>query len=399
MSEKKKTPQLFILLFLLSFGNVLGLMYSAAMPDLTTYFNVSKEVAQQTLVLYLAGFGAGQLIYGPISSAIGRKYAIYIGCAAAIAGSLLCILAIEKKLFTLLLAARFLTSLGTACGLSMTFTMVSDAFSYAEAKKKISVLLGGFAFFPAVGIYIGSLLTEYASWESCFYFMTIYSVFIFTLTIFLPETVKVRDVGHLHPLHMLRVYFSHFKHVLFLFCSLILGVSGGVIYIFAAEAPFIAISQLDLPPNLFGLLNLIPFFGLFLGGFFSSYISSKFHPKTLIFGGALIYSLASFLMLLSFEVGLITPSTLFLFPMAIFFSFPMVFSSSSLLGISISTQKSYASSLINFLQIMIGAGIMETVFFFPIENAAVLPFVYSIVGAVLLLLWGVLYFLPVKTQN
>ena len=184
-----------------------------------------------------------------------------------------------------------------------------------------------------------------------------------------------------------------------LFCSLILGVGGGVVYIFAAEAPYIAIDQLHMAPNLFGLLNLIPFFGLFLGGFFSSYVSSRLFPKTLILMGSLIYCFASLFMLLSFKMGVVNPSTLFLFPLIIFFSFPMIFASSSLLGMSISSQKSYASSLINFLQIMIAVGIMEMVFLFPIEHAAVLPFVYSIVGGVLLVLCAILYALPIKNPS
>lgn len=396
MASKQKVPQIFILLFLFSFSNVLGLMYSAALPDLTAFFGVSKSSAQQTLVLYFAGFGLGQLIYGPLSSAIGRKNAIYIGCSIAILGSLLCIFAIKEKLFFLLLIARLMTALGAACGLSMTFTMISDVFDHTEARQKISVLLGGFAFFPAVGIYIGGLLTHYYSWESCFYFMAFYSLFILTLTLFLPETLKERDISHLHPIRMLQTYFSHFKHSLFLFCSMILGVSGGVIYIFAAEAPYIATNQLKISPDLFGLLNLIPFFGLFLGGFFSSYISNKFTPKALILIGALIYFISSVFMFISFEIGFITASSLFIFPLVIFFSFPMIFSSSSLLGISISPHKSYASSLINFLQIMVGFLIMEIIFFFPADNANVLPLVYSIIGIILLILCAGLKFLPTE---
>lgn len=371
-------------------------MYSAALPDLTSYFGVSKDIAQQTIVLYLAGFGMGQLIYGPISSAIGRKNALYIGCSIAILGSLLCIFAIEEKLFTLLLAARVVTAIGAASGLGMTFTMISDSFSHEEAKQKVSILIGGFAFFPAVGIYIGGLLTKYYSWESCFYFMAFYALFILTLTFFLPETLKEKDPSNLHLIQILRVYFSHFRHMLFLFCSLILGVSGGVVYIFAAEAPFIALDQLHISPDLFGLLNLIPFFGLFVGGFFSSHISSKLLPKALILTGSLIYFISSIAMLVSFEVGYINASSLFIFPLAIFFSFPMIFSSSSLLGISISPHKSYASSLINFLQIMIGVAIMETVYFFPIENATILPLYYSCVGVLLLILFGILNLLPAK---
>src|SRR5437868_6291981 len=99
MAYTLRKPQTLILLFLFSFSNFLGLMYSAALPDLTAYFGVEKWAAQQTVVLFLFGFGVGQLIYGPLSSAIGRKNAIYIGCTIAILGSIICVLAIKMNFF------------------------------------------------------------------------------------------------------------------------------------------------------------------------------------------------------------------------------------------------------------------------------------------------------------
>ena len=396
MAHKEKKPQLTILLFLFSFSNVLGMMYVASLPSLTTFFGIEKGIAQQTIALFLVGYALGQLIYGPLSSALGRKVAIYIGCCLALIGSLICVLAIEIQSFSLLLIGRLVTALGSASGLSMTFTMISDVFTHAEAKKKISLLIGAFALFPAVGIFIGGLLTEYISWKSCFYFMLIYCVFILVLSFFLPETLKEKDSSHLHPLRVLKTYFSHFRHLVFLFCSLILGISGGIIYIFAAEAPYIAINQLGTSPDLFGLLNLIPFFGLFVGGFFSSFISSKLSPKRLILLGTLIYFVSSLIMLASFQLNYVNVNTLFFIPLAIFFSFPLIYSSSSLLGISISPHKSYAASLINFIMLMIAVLIMESLFLFPSPEAVILPAIYSCIGVILIFLWIVLRLLPTE---
>ncbi len=393
-----KKPPILIMLFLFSFSNFLGLMYSAALPELTLYFKVEKAVAQQTIVLFLLGFSLGQLIYAPLSSGIGRKKAIYFGCCLAFFGSFICVLSIELKYFFLLLLGRLITALGSSCSLSMTFIMISDVFSQEEAKKKISILIGGFAFFPALGILIGGILTDYLSWKDCFYFMLLYSVFILTLCTFLPETLKKERREKIHPLHALKTYLEHFKYPIFLLCALIMGVAGGVIYIFAAEAPYIAINQLKISPNLFGVLNLIPFVGLFLGGIFSSRLSSKFSPKSLILSGASVYVISSLFMLASFLEKYVNINTLFFFPFAMFFSFPLLFSNSSLLGISESPHRAYASSLINFLQILVAALIMEISFFFREEKATTLPSIYLAIGITLVLLWIILKSLS-RTKN
>jgi len=399
MEQAQKKLPIFILLFFFSFGNVLGIMYSAALPDLATFFQIGKGFAQQTVILFLVGYAIGQLIYGPLSSALGRKPAIYIGCVGAFLGTLLCILGIKLESFSLLLGGRFLTALGSSCGLCMTFMMMQDVFSPLEAKKKISILVGAFACFPAVGIYIGGVLTEHFSWEYCFYFMLLYSLAILILCSFLPETLKEKDIRHIHPIRILKTYFSQVNHYVFLFCSIILGIAGGIVYIFAIEAPYIAINQLQITPDLFGMLNLIPFFGLFLGGFFSSYISGKFSSRTLILMGALLFSLGSFLMLICFQFGFVNINTLFVLPMLIFFSFPVLFSSTSLLGISVSSNKSYASSLINCIQAVIAVSVMELITIFPSEKATALPIVYSIIGVVLLCLWGILKVLPIGEKK
>ena len=66
---------------------------------------------QLVVSLFFLGFGVGQLFYGPLSDAAGRKPAAYVGLALFIAGSLLALL---SRAFPMMLAARLLQGIGVA---------------------------------------------------------------------------------------------------------------------------------------------------------------------------------------------------------------------------------------------------------------------------------------------
>jgi len=50
-----------------------------------------------------------------------------------------------------------------------------------------------FAISPAIAIGIGGFLTVQFGWLSCFYFLTLYSFFLFIVTFCLPETCPEID--------------------------------------------------------------------------------------------------------------------------------------------------------------------------------------------------------------
>lgn len=48
-------------------------MYLPSMPTIARDFGVTEGDVQMTLNSYLIGFAAGQLVYGPMADALGRK--------------------------------------------------------------------------------------------------------------------------------------------------------------------------------------------------------------------------------------------------------------------------------------------------------------------------------------
>lgn len=385
--QTRKKPQLFILFFLISFMNILALLYSAALPDLTKYFQITKDQAQQTIAFFLLGFSFGLLFYGPLSNALGRKPAIYIGGSVAILGSLVCIFAIEMHSFSLLLFGRVLAAFGTSCGLSLTYILIADSFIHVEAKKKFSYLIGGLAVFQSISISLGGFLTEYISWQSCFYFMLFYSFFVIGLCIFLPETVTERHLKHLRLTTIAKSYFKQSRNLLFILCTLMLSAGAIILFLFSTEASFIAINEMKISPALFGIYNLIPYVGLFIGGFASAHFSPKFSSKKMIMLASLVFLISSATMLVCFTLGFVNIFTLFVLPAFVFFTVPALISNASALALTVSKDHGYASSLMTSMQFFLIFLCIYSLNLFPSQADLVLPLICTASGALMIIIW------------
>lgn len=391
-------PQVPILIFLMSLGNVLGVLLAATLPELPAYFHTSKANVQSLISLYLAGCCCGQIIYAPIANAFGRKTALYTGGFFAILGSLLCIFSIHLHIFPLLTIGRFITALGASCGVIVTNTMLSDTLTSAEIKKIFSYISCGFAIIPSFGVAIGGMLTEYLSWQWCFYFMLFYACVILGACSFLPETLKTRELKALHPLKIIRSYFHELTSLPFVLSAILLGCSSIILFLFAAEAPFVAINQLHMRPSAFGFYNFIPNIGMLLGGLISARLG---HTKISfpILKGVSLFLFAALTMWLLFDLNLVLSFSLFFFPFLIFFSFPFIFANGQTQALDVAKNKTYASSVMYLTQYGVVFLTLSSLYLFPQESISTMPILYALSGICMLLLYGVLHTISSPKQH
>lgn len=127
-----------------------------AFPALGRDFAVADPNHLQLVVfVYMLGFGAAQLIYGPASDVVGRRPSYLVGAAIFVAGSILTLLAQD---LTTLLVARFIQGLGAAAGRVLSVTIVRDRFSGREMARVMSLNMGIFITVPVLAPAIGSLI-------------------------------------------------------------------------------------------------------------------------------------------------------------------------------------------------------------------------------------------------
>ena len=104
-----------------------------ALPDIAaelTPDNVNR--AQLILTSFMAGMGIGTLFAGPISDAIGRKPAIYLGAAIYVAAT---VAAIFAHSIEFLLVARFVQGLGASGPRIVGMALIRDLYAGREMAR------------------------------------------------------------------------------------------------------------------------------------------------------------------------------------------------------------------------------------------------------------------------
>ncbi len=385
MSQTK--PQFLILLLLVSFGSVGAVLFTPALPAIQQFFQVSVGQAQMTMTSYLVGYALGQLPYGPLANAYGRKKTLYFGLWLSIVGSLLCALSASFGSFGTLIFARFLQALGATVGLKISYTMVADTHEQADATRMISRFVLAFAIGPGIGIAIGGLLTQWLNWQSCFYFLALFGIVMLYVSKKLPETAKSIDRAHLKILAVVEGYKSTLSNPILVICSFMMGCGGALIYIFGSKAPFIGINLVGLSPSKFGIYNLIPPIGLIIGSFLASAMIGRFAVMKIIKWTILGSIFALMTMLFPFVISGPTALSLFL-PMAlIYVSQGLGYANISSYGLSTAKNKSNASAVFNFLNIgTIVVSVFLSECIYP-ESALAMPLFFLFFLLLMLILW------------
>lgn len=342
-------PSFLLLVLLIIFGSVCAVLYTPALPAIAHYFAVSDNAAGLTITLYLIGYALGPLLYGPLANRYGRKMALYIGISLAVLAALFCSLAAWLHSFNLMLFARFAMALGASVGLKMSFTLVADTYSADQSRKVVAHLLVAAAITPSIGVAIGGCLTQYLSWQSCFYFLALYGGFILWLCSRIHETAETLDKEALQFSKIVSKYGRLLKNMRLVTASSLMGCGTTLVYVFAALAPFVAIVQMDLSPSLYSAWNLIPPVGLLLGSQVSGRLTKHWSQLRTIIVGIVVIFLAGLAMLLAFLGKGFSSVVLFTLMGGINFGAAFIYANASVLATSEIEDKANASALMNFI--------------------------------------------------
>lgn len=363
------------LLLLISFASVNAVLFTPALPNIAEFFEISEDTAQNTITWFLIGYALGQLLYGPIANRFGRKPALYSGISLQIVSSLLCVLAGIVHQYWLLVFARFLLALGSGVGLKMTFTLVNECYEPKIASQKVSYLMLAFAITPGLAVALGGILNTYYGWTGCFYAGAIYGLVLLLLVSRLPETQTVLNYDALKFQHLIHGYLNQFKNSQLILGGLLMGGSTCFVYVFAAEAPFIAINLFGMSSAQYGLANMLPPIGLILGSLAGAKIAGRFPLESIIQAGILIAGGGVLLMLLATLMHLTLLLSLFLPMIIIYFGLCFVMANASTVAMSQVNDKAHGSAVMSFVNMGLATVVVLSLGFFPM-NPLLVPAIF-----------------------
>lgn len=161
----------------------------ASATGLTAEGGAVDNRQQLIIFAYVLGFGAPQLVWGPVTDRFGRRAPLFIGLIGYIAVSLACVLIHD---FWVLLGARFLQGVFSSGARIVASAVVRDLFSGRAMASFMSLVMTIFMIVPIVAPSLGQVILIFAPWEAIFIWLGIWGAVMLAWTWFrLPETLPV----------------------------------------------------------------------------------------------------------------------------------------------------------------------------------------------------------------
>jgi MFS transporter, DHA1 family, multidrug resistance protein len=272
---------LVILLGALSaFGPMSIDMYLPAFPVIATRFGAGPAAVQLTLTACLAGLALGQLVYGPMSDALGRRRPLYAGLAAYVVASGLCVVAPS---IGALVGLRFVQGLGGAAGIVIARAVVRDMYDGVAAARYFSLLMVVNGLAPMLAPLLGSEIMRYGSWTAVFGVLAGYGlVLLLGVALGLPETLPPhrRRSGRLGD--TVRTFGRLSRDRAFVGYALSGGLVFAAMFAYIAGSPFILQDVYHISPRAFAVAFGVNALGIVLVGQLNALLLKRFGPRSLL---------------------------------------------------------------------------------------------------------------------
>ncbi|HEV2595359.1 MAG TPA: multidrug effflux MFS transporter [Sphingomicrobium sp.] len=168
-----------------------------ALPQIGLSLHVAAENQRQLVVIaYFLGFGATQLVWGPLADRFGRKPILAAGIVLYAAFALLCGIAWS---FPVLIAARICQGASAAVTRVLVIAMVRDLFEAEAMARVMSLVSMIFMVMPVLAPNIGQLILLFGPWRAIFLVLAVYGLVMLAWSGFrLPETLHPEYRRSLH---------------------------------------------------------------------------------------------------------------------------------------------------------------------------------------------------------
>ena len=297
------SPRFLLILICLfaSAGQLAIDIYVPALPAMARFFATSPQAIQSSVSGYMVAYALGQLVFGPVADAYGRKRVLAFGLVIYTIGCLLSLAATNLETFIL---ARCLQGFGIATTNLLAKAIITDSFVGQALVHAFTYMSIAWGLAPIVAPVIGAHLQTWFGWQACLVFLLVYSLVMWGLLWRYRETLP-RPV-HLAPRTLMVNARKVLSSPVFQSCFLAQGLCYSILLVFNIVGPFMVQNTLHKPPTFFGYLALGIGMMYFLGG-----LSNRVHNARLpsaeqrLHIGARVMAAASIAMLvLALTVGL-----------------------------------------------------------------------------------------------
>lgn len=137
-----------------------------ALPEIGADLGMTHANDAQLIVSMLfLGLAVGQMLYGPLSDATGRKPSVYLGLGLFVVG---CAVSMAAEDLTVMLVGRFLQGLGLAGPRVVSVALIRDQYEGRSMARVMSFVMTVFIFVPTIAPALGQAILWLAPWRAIF---------------------------------------------------------------------------------------------------------------------------------------------------------------------------------------------------------------------------------------
>lgn len=227
-------------------------MYLPSMPDMAKDLHTSYSNIQLSLTVFLLALGAGQLVFGPLIDAYGRRFPLLAGLLVFAASS---VAAAFSTSVEWLLVVRFVQGMAAALTLVVAMSTVRDVAEGNAAAQLFALLMTIEALAPVLAPAAGGYLDAHFGWQSVLYVLAILALCAFANALFnLPESLSVEKRIKLKFGEVMRTYARIAGCSSFLTPALALSAVFFFLFGYIGGAAYVYQTHFNLEADSFGLV-------------------------------------------------------------------------------------------------------------------------------------------------
>ena len=291
-----KNSNLFILVLALANASVvvgMGLI-TPSITIIKADFNLTSDIVQLTLTVFIIAAGIGQLVFGFLSDRYGRRPILLTGSFLFVASS---ITSVFSPNILFLLIMRVVQGLGAAACMSMARVIINDSFNKTEAAEKLSLITAIMVIFPLISLILGGFIAQTIGWVGTMYVFFIFGLIILTGSVYNISETKITKINNLNFSKITNSFLDVLKNTKFLNFTFIGSIQTGVFFSSFGFMPY-EFARLGVSPLEFGFWLSFTGIGYFLGNILNRNYASKYGIEALIIFGSFFSFLSYFSMLI-----------------------------------------------------------------------------------------------------
>lgn len=237
------------------------LSFSPALVAIADSFGLDHTAIRLLMTSAMLACALGPLLTAVASALGGRKGAIFTGLALGALGGGLAVAAIVTQGFGLLLGGRALMTFGAAVAFPVSYAIITDVWDEAGGRRVLGTVVAALTALQGVVMALAGALTHWFGWPAVVYALLGLLALTALLAAGLPETAPAWSRGRGRVVAVAAAAGACLGDRVFLACVAIVGLGNGALYVYATEAPRIAIATLGLRADIAGLLLMVPYIG------------------------------------------------------------------------------------------------------------------------------------------